>query len=371
PPRTVVPSVRMTSSSTIGLTPSPGATVSMCAQRRSAGASVVPGRCAIRLPVSPPSAAPASSKLTSAPRVSSSRASRAAIRPSRREWLSIRTSSRKRDFRRAGSITSGGHYHGDPLVARRAGTYRHARGGCGRDPDRGRGSARLRGGRAAGRGRVAGDAPRPPGAHGGDRRERARDRRSLRHAPHPRPRLRDRPRPARRTLRRRLHDREGLRHGGDGGRGGAAPRPRRLPPLAPERARQRRGRGARARRGALLGVPYGDLPVDRDTRMIMDAVIEEAFAVARAEGVELAWPDASGYRAVFYGRLVPSTAAHRSSMLQDIERGRPTEIDAINGQVAARGAAHGVPTPVNATLARLIRARTRVGRPREDTRWSA
>ena len=123
--------------------------------------------------------------------------------------------------------------------------------------------------------------------------------------------------------------------------------------------------------GALLGVPYGDLPADRDTRMIMDAVIEEAFAVARAEGVELAWPDASGYRAVFYGRLVPSTAAHRSSMLQDIERGRPTEIDAINGQVAARGAAHGVPTPVNATLARLIRARTRVGRPREDSRWSA
>jgi len=123
--------------------------------------------------------------------------------------------------------------------------------------------------------------------------------------------------------------------------------------------------------GALLGVPYGDLPVDRDTRMIMDAVIEEAFAVARAEGVELAWPDASGYRDVFYGRLVPSTAAHRSSMLQDIEHGRPTEIDAINGQVAARGAAHGVPTPVNATLARLIRARTRVGRPREDSRWSA
>ena len=123
--------------------------------------------------------------------------------------------------------------------------------------------------------------------------------------------------------------------------------------------------------GALLGVRYGDLPADRDTRMIMDAVIEEAFAVARAEGVELAWPDAAAYRDVFYGRLVPSTAAHRSSMLQDIERGRPTEIDAINGQVAARGAVHGVPTPVNATLARLIRARTRLGRPREETRWSA
>src|SRR5438477_467634 len=164
PPRTVVPSVRMTSSSTIGLTPSPGATVSMCAQRRSAGASVVPGRCAIRLPVSPPSAAPASSKLTSAPRASSSRASRAAIRPSRREWLSIRTSSRKSDFRRAGSITSGGHYHGDPLVARRAGTYRHARGGCGRDPDRGRGSARHLRQRAGRAGACAGHRVRGPGA---------------------------------------------------------------------------------------------------------------------------------------------------------------------------------------------------------------
>src|SRR5204862_171803 len=60
--------------------------------------------------------------------------------------------------------------------------------------------------------------------------------------------------------------------------------------------------------GALLGVPYGDLPADRDTRMIMDAVIEEAFAVARAEGVELAWPDAAADRDVFYGRLVPPRA---------------------------------------------------------------
>ena len=49
-------------------------------------------------------------------------------------------------------------------------------------------------------------------------------------------------------------------------------------------------------------------------------------------------------------------------MLQDLERGRPTEIDAINGYVAARGDALGIPTPVNATLTRMIRARVR--RPR-------
>src|SRR4029077_16572293 len=78
--------------------------------------------------------------------------------------------------------------------------------------------------------------------------------------------------------------------------------------------------------GALLGVPYGRLAVHPDTRAIMDTVIEEGFAVARAEGVALRWPDAAAYRGTFYDRLVPATAEHRSSMLQDIERGRPTEI---------------------------------------------
>jgi 2-dehydropantoate 2-reductase len=111
--------------------------------------------------------------------------------------------------------------------------------------------------------------------------------------------------------------------------------------------------------GALLGVPYGDLPADPDARAIMDDAIREAFAVARTAGVPVAWPDADAYRALFYDRLVPATARHRSSMLQDLERGRPTEIDAINGYVAARGDALGVPTPVNATLTRMIRARVR------------
>jgi 2-dehydropantoate 2-reductase len=43
-------------------------------------------------------------------------------------------------------------------------------------------------------------------------------------------------------------------------------------------------------------------------------------------------------------------------MLQDIEAGRKTEIEALNAQVAARGEVLGVPTPVNLLLTRLIRA---------------
>ncbi len=105
--------------------------------------------------------------------------------------------------------------------------------------------------------------------------------------------------------------------------------------------------------GALLGLRYGELAENLDTRAVMDAVIDEAFAVACAAGVALRWLDAGAYRAEFYGRLVPATAGHRSSMLQDLERGRRTEVDAINGYVAARG-----PAPTNAALAHLVRARS-------------
>ena len=71
-------------------------------------------------------------------------------------------------------------------------------------------------------------------------------------------------------------------------------------------------------------------------------------------------PTADAYRELFYGRLVPSTAHHRSSMLQDLERGRPTEIEAINGCIWRYGREAGIPTPVNATMTRLVRWRERI-----------
>jgi 2-dehydropantoate 2-reductase len=50
------------------------------------------------------------------------------------------------------------------------------------------------------------------------------------------------------------------------------------------------------------------------------------------------------------------TADNRSSMLQDLERGAPTEIDAICGAVVGAGDRLGVPTPVNRCLWQLVRA---------------
>src|SRR4029450_8320258 len=108
--------------------------------------------------------------------------------------------------------------------------------------------------------------------------------------------------------------------------------------------------------GALLRVHYGALPEDPQSCALMDQVIAEAFAVAQAENVGLPWSSAAQYGKEFYGRLVPATYDHRSSMLQDLERGRRTEIDAINGAVWARGGARGIQTPVNETLTRLVHA---------------
>ena len=109
--------------------------------------------------------------------------------------------------------------------------------------------------------------------------------------------------------------------------------------------------------GALIGVHYGALSELADSRAIMDAVIDEAFAVATIEGAELPWRNANDYRSEFYNRLVPATYHHRPSMLQDLEAGRRTEIEAINGEVVRRGKLCGIPTPVNETLMRIVRLR--------------
>lgn len=114
---------------------------------------------------------------------------------------------------------------------------------------------------------------------------------------------------------------------------------------------------------ALLGVHYGALAENGHTRVIMDQVIGETFAVATAEGIVLPWASAAEYRATFYDRLVPSTFHHRSSMLQDLERGRRTEIDAINGEVWKRGATCDIATPINELLTRLVHAREALRAP--------
>lgn len=109
--------------------------------------------------------------------------------------------------------------------------------------------------------------------------------------------------------------------------------------------------------GAILEVSYGELAANLYTRQLMDGVIEEIFAVLAAHGQQTPWADADAYRQAFYGQLVPPTAGHHASMLQDIQRGRRTEIDALNGAVVALGQRYGVKTAVNEVLTALIKAK--------------
>jgi 2-dehydropantoate 2-reductase len=107
--------------------------------------------------------------------------------------------------------------------------------------------------------------------------------------------------------------------------------------------------------GAISGRSYGELVDDPTTRALVEEVIHEIFLVLTAAVVEVAWPDASAYLETFYSQLIPPTAAHESSMLQDLRAGRPTEIDALCGAVERLGFEHGVVTPVVSALAALVR----------------
>lgn len=108
--------------------------------------------------------------------------------------------------------------------------------------------------------------------------------------------------------------------------------------------------------GALMNVPYGRL-AEPHAWAVIESIVTEVFAVARAEGISLAWPDPASYLAFLASTQLPNTAGHHSSMLQDLARGRPTEIDFMNGAIAAIGARHGIRAPYNTCIADLVRFR--------------
>ncbi len=108
--------------------------------------------------------------------------------------------------------------------------------------------------------------------------------------------------------------------------------------------------------GALMNVPYGCL-AEPHSWAVIEAIVTEVYEVAAAEGISLAWPDPESYLAFLASTQLPNTAGHHSSMLQDLARGRLTEIDFMNGAIAAIGARHGIRAPYNACIADLVRFR--------------
>ncbi|MFO7538737.1 MAG: 2-dehydropantoate 2-reductase [Chloroflexota bacterium] len=102
---------------------------------------------------------------------------------------------------------------------------------------------------------------------------------------------------------------------------------------------------------ALLNVPNGFLATNPTARKFMFAAAREAAAVAQALGIRLPYPDAA-QRAL---EVAQATAANYASMCQDLQHGRPTEIEAICGPIVHHGRQLGILTPVNHRLLTLIR----------------
>lgn len=103
---------------------------------------------------------------------------------------------------------------------------------------------------------------------------------------------------------------------------------------------------------ALLGVTNGELLNRTSARELSARLAGEVAAVASGKNISLAFNDPVKAVEDVIGR----TAANQSSMLQDVRRGAPTEIGAINGAVVEAGREVGVPTPVNEVMWNLVSA---------------
>jgi 2-dehydropantoate 2-reductase len=103
---------------------------------------------------------------------------------------------------------------------------------------------------------------------------------------------------------------------------------------------------------ALLTVTNGELLARSHARSLLQAAVREAASVAIAQGIRLPYPDP----VVATEAIARRTAANRSSMLQDVLRGAPTEIDAICGAIVQAGEHTGVPTPIIRTLWQLVKS---------------
>jgi 2-dehydropantoate 2-reductase len=130
---------------------------------------------------------------------------------------------------------------------------------------------------------------------------------------------------------------------------------------------------------ALAGLPLREQLQDRAYRRVMAACVREGLAAMRAAGL----------RPVRIGRMIPALAPFvlslpnalflrvaaamvkvdptaRSSMLDDLERGRTTEVEYLNGEVIRLGERHALPTPANRKVRELVQAAeaARAGSPR-------
>ena len=101
---------------------------------------------------------------------------------------------------------------------------------------------------------------------------------------------------------------------------------------------------------AVAGISYGPMLEVAGTREVVTRVVQEATAVARASGVTI--PDDLLGRILDIPNMMPN---QMSSTAQDLARGKPSEIDFLNGHIVRKGAELGIPTPANQALQVMVK----------------
>lgn len=123
--------------------------------------------------------------------------------------------------------------------------------------------------------------------------------------------------------------------------------------------------------GAVTGLPIGGMLRARSVPPVFQAIVQEAGRVAEAASISIepysgqfrlyrlltaTGPLATAFRSLFVGIVnLLGYGEVRSSTLQSLERGRPTEIDWLNGYIVELGRKHGVATPANERIVALVK----------------
>ena len=103
---------------------------------------------------------------------------------------------------------------------------------------------------------------------------------------------------------------------------------------------------------AVLRCTYGAIRNSKAVRDLAVEAMKEAVAVSKAENIDLAESDISNCIEI----LSSLTPSGKTSMLQDVEARRKTEVEAFGGTVCLLGQKHGIEVPVNKALVRFITA---------------
>ena len=101
---------------------------------------------------------------------------------------------------------------------------------------------------------------------------------------------------------------------------------------------------------ALTGLPVGPVCTDPGLRRLVDGLITEAMAVCERAGIVLMRPPREAVE-----EAIAEAYDHKPSMLQDVLARRATEIDVLNGGIAAEGRRAGVPTPLHDCMVALVK----------------